>query len=301
MKHRWALRVALYPGLVVSLLAYPAGLPWMILAWIVLFAAELLRGRPCWMYAAIPAILALVKRVDGPPALLVLLALLVAAACGAPRLARARSRASAAVALLLAGWVWLLWAWTDAAHTRRRPAFDPSRPIVCVGDSLTAHAYPRELAKLVGAPVMDQGRGGTTSSEIRAALPRSLALKPQAVVVTAGGNDFQQDRPRAEVAQALEGLILDCRAAGVEVILFEIPRGFVYDPYGGLERALARKHDLELVTDGAVRSLVLRSPWFPVKLGEELSYDGIHPNEAGNAHLARHAARALERVFGRLR
>jgi lysophospholipase L1-like esterase len=67
---------------------------------------------------------------------------------------------------------------------------------------------------------------------------------------------------------------------------------------GGLERGFAREHDLEVIPDGAVRWLVLRSPWFPVRLGEPLSDDGLHPNAGGNVHLARLAADALERVFG---
>lgn len=292
-------RVPVYVGLAASLVVYPAGLPWMVLGWILVFAAEILLGRPNWIYAAVPAVLILVKRVDGPPALWVLLLLLAAAGFGAARLAPRRAWSAGAVGALLLGWGGLLWAWTEAVHTRRRPAFDPSRPIVCVGDSLTAHAYPRELAKLVGAPVVDHGRGGQKAAEIRAGLRKSLELRPQAVILTAGGNDFLANGPRPYAD--LDGIVADCRAAGAEVILFEIPRGFVYDPYGGLERQLARAHDLELVTDGAVRALVLRSPWFPIKLGEALSYDGFHPNEAGNAHLARHAARALERVFGRLR
>ncbi|HEX7900003.1 MAG TPA: GDSL-type esterase/lipase family protein [Planctomycetota bacterium] len=291
-------RIPIYLGVVASLLVFPAGVPWMALGWILLFGVELLRGRPSWIFAALPLVLILVKRVDWPLALPVLLLLLAASASGARRLAVDRRRAAAALAVLLLGWTWVLWAWSDAARTSRRPSFDPDRPIVCVGDSLTAYAYPRELQNLVAAKVVDHGVGGTTAAQGLEALSRTLALKPQAVLIEFGGHDYLRDRTRDQTRASLDAMIRACREAGAEVILFEIPRGFLYDPFGGLERQLARAHDLELVTDGAIRSLILRSPWFPVRLGEPLSYDGLHPNEAGNAHLARAAAAALARVYG---
>lgn len=294
-------RIPVYLGVIASLLVFPAGVPWMALGWILLFGAELLRGRPSWIYAALPAVFLLLKRVDWPLALPVLMASLVAAAAAAKRLAPRRPWAVGALAALLLSWAWLLWAWSDAEHTRRRPAFDPARPIVCVGDSLTAHAYPRELAKLVGAPVLDHGVGGTTVAQGLESLERSLALKPQALLIEFGGHDYLRNRTRKQTRDGLDEMIRRCRAAGAEVILFEIPRGFFYDPFAGLERELAREHDLELVTDGAIRALVLRSPWFPIPLGEPLSYDGLHPNDAGSRYLAKRAAEALGRVYGRLR
>jgi acyl-CoA thioesterase I len=293
-------RVPIYLGVVASLLVFPAGVPWMALGWIVMFGVDLLRRRPSWIYAALPLVVILVKRVDWPFALIVLLALLAAAAGGARRLAVDRRLAAGAIAALLMSWCWLLWAWSDAAHTRRHPAFDPERPIVCVGDSLTAHAYPRELAKLLGAKILDHGVGGTTTAQGLDGLARTLALRPQAVLIEFGGHDYLRRRGRAATRDSLDTMIRACRDAGAEVILFEVPRGFVYDPFAGLERELARRHDLELINDGAIRSLVLRSPWFPARLGEPLSDDGLHPNAAGNVHLARLAAAALERVFGPL-
>lgn len=293
-----ALRIPAYLGLVASVLVFPGALPWMSLAWIAAFAAALTQGRPAWILAAVPAVLIAVRRPDLPPALIVHLLLLVATARAARWLAASRARAAGAAALLLASLGW--WAGSEAStmHTTRRPVFDPARPVVCIGDSLTAHAYPRELGKRIAAPVIDHGAGGTTAAEGLAALPRTLALKPQAVLVEFGGHDYLRGRGRAETRRALDAIVRACREAGAEPILFEIPRGFVYDGFAGLERGLAREHDLEVVPDGAIRWLVLRSPWFPVRLGKALSYDGLHPNEAGNAWLADHAADALARVFG---
>ncbi len=81
----------------------------------------------------------------------------------------------------------------------------------------------------------------------------------------------------------------------------EIPRGFLTDPYAGLERELARQYDLELISDSAIRQLVLFSPYAPpgmwMKEGH-LSDDGLHPNARGNAHLAEQATCALRHLYG---
>jgi hypothetical protein len=85
------------------------------------------------------------------------------------------------------------------------------------------------------------------------------------------------------------------------VVLMEIPRGFLTDPYAGVERELARQYDLELISDSAIRQLVLFSPYAPPGMwinGNHLSDDGLHPNSRGNEHLANRVARSLSRIFG---
>ena len=80
-----------------------------------------------------------------------------------------------------------------------------------------------------------------------------------------------------------------------------MPRGFIIDPFAGIEREIAREHDIELISDGAIRKLVLWSPIAPpgIWTGREshLSDDGLHPNAKGNIHLAGCVAGSLERVF----
>lgn len=297
MLSRLLRRLPLYVGIPASLLVFPEALPWMLVPWLAAFGILLLRGRPARLLGTVPVVLILVRRPDASAPLIAFLLLLAAAAGSADLLGRRRGLAATALSALLLAWGVFAWSWQDAIHTRRRPPLDPARPIVCIGDSLTAWTYPRELAKLLPVPVVDHGVGGTTAAQGLAALPRSLALRPQAVIVEFGGHDFLRGRGRDETREALDGIIRACRESGAEVILFEVPRGFVYDGFGGLERSLARRHDLEVIPDGAIRWLILRSPWFPIRLGEPLSDDGLHPNAAGSAHLARAAAAAVRRVF----
>jgi acyl-CoA thioesterase I len=93
-----------------------------------------------------------------------------------------------------------------------------------------------------------------------------------------------------------------CRDAGAEVVLMEMPRGYMIDPFAGLERDLARQYDLELVPDTAIRHLFLVSPALPPGMwlgGPFLTEDdGVHPNDLGNRFLARSVADALARMYG---
>jgi lysophospholipase L1-like esterase len=211
---------------------------------------------------------------------------------------------SGVVALWLA-WIIMLVDWGLAVRCGRPFALKAARPIVCLGDSLSAwptarEGYPQVLGELVSVPVVNLARPGITSRAALEILPLLEQANPQIVVVELGGNDFVEGDERAAVKANLEAIITACRGMGAEVVLVEIPRGLVWDPFGGLERNLARKHDLELVADTPIRNLVLWSPSGPLgMLGGPQSYlsnDGLHPNARGNRHLAQYVADALIRL-----
>jgi lysophospholipase L1-like esterase len=221
---------------------------------------------------------------------------------------RIRNGPSRTVAAWQIAACWMAWCWLSidghfAARTSLSPRFDPARPVACLGDSLTAYGYPDALAELIASPVVNRGHDGLTTSAALARLPKVLADNPQVVIVELGGHDFlkgyQRDEPRAN----LNSIITACRSHGAEVVLVEIPRGLVHDPYRGLERELAREFDLELVPDTPIRRLVLWSPYGPpgmwLSKSEQLSDDGLHPNAAGNQVLAKYVAAALKRMYGR--
>ena len=121
-------------------------------------------------------------------------------------------------------------------------------------------------------------------------------------MVELGGHDFLMHRSRGETKRQLEQIVTTCQAQGTDVILMEIPRGFVFDAYRGLERQVAREHDLLLVPDTTIRQLVLFSPSAPpgMWLGRawHLSDDGLHPNQRGNHALANTVAGALADIYG---
>ena len=203
-------------------------------------------------------------------------------------------------------WIWVAWTWHSDSHCSRPCILDNSRPVACIGDSLTSGVppyggYPADLTGLLSVPVVNLGQAGMTAEDALSSLPELLRARPQAVVVELGGHDFLRGRSRAATRDVLERIIATLHDADANVILMEIPRGFLTDPYAGLERELARKYDLELISDSAIRQLVLFSPFAPPGMwiiGKHLSDDGLHPDSRGNAHMADRVARSLSRIYG---
>ncbi|MBI3855876.1 MAG: hypothetical protein HY293_09330 [Planctomycetes bacterium] len=291
-------RLVFYPFVVASLLVFPAWLPWMILGWLLLYALQRSRGKPAWKTLDFCLVILLVRGLDWTPALIALGLLMLASSVF--ELKALQKPATIAAACLLPAWIAMAWSWSAAVHTSRTPALASERPILCMGDSLSANGYPRVLQTLLSVPVVDKAQGGTQTTDGLRALPEVLALKPQAVVLELGGNDYVMGKSREATRANLETMIRAIRESGAEVFLFEVPRGFVYDSYWGLDRRLARGHDLELINDGAIRQLVLFGPGSPLTScsGRLLSYDGLHPNDAGHVLLAGRVAAALRRVYG---
>ena len=275
-----------------------------MLLWVGGFAVQYLRDLRSWPPLLLGASIVAIKRVDWAPGLGVMILIMIVGAV-ADWVNRRRpwvsGRILAGVSLvfLLGSWVALFLDWNGAIHTNRHPVILDDRPIVCVGDSLAARGFPGKLAERLAVPVVDLSRAGITATEGRERLVEALKLRPQAVVIELGGHDFLKSRSRQETRAELEAMILESRAVGAEVILFEIPRGVVMDGYGGLERELARKHDIEVIPDGAIRQLIFFSPLTPLGwTGRKLSNDGLHPNERGHAFMADRVGDALRRVFG---
>ena len=132
-------------------------------------------------------------------------------------------------------------------------------------------------------------------------LPEILEDRPQTVVVELGGHDFLRGYGRAAARESLETIIEACQEADATVVLVEVPRGFISDPFAGLERELAREYDLELIPDSAIRMLVVRSPVIPI-VGNfakpHWSDDGLHPNETGARMLAEAVLGSLNDLCG---
>jgi lysophospholipase L1-like esterase len=219
-----------------------------------------------------------------------------------------RSSALLGIIVLWIAWGGMTFDWYRSAHCRHAVALQPGRPVVCFGDSMTnlgkSSGYPRNLQRLISVPVYNLGIGGISAKETVANyLPELTRLNPQVVVVELGGHDFLKGFSRAATKTQLVTIIDSVRKIGAEVVLVEVPRAFVSDPYWGLEREIAREEDLELVPDTAMRRVFLRSTVFPpgTWLGPPYLTDetGIHPNDQGNQILAEYVADALERMYGR--
>ncbi len=285
--------------LFVSMMSFPSVLPWMILVWLIVAAFRLLRGQSTALVLATVSVIVVIKNPEWSWSLIGLIIVMVAIAiwqCWRVRVASALS-----ICLLAPAWIVFLGDHYFAANTSRQSRSD-SRAIVCLGDSLTDSGYPAELQRLVKPPIADFGFDGINSSEALEKLPEILDTNPQAVVIELGGHDFNQRRPRSVTLANLRNIIEALQSRSIEVIIVEIPRGFVRDGYRGIERQLAREYDLQLVSDSIIRKFVLFSPIIPPGMWmsheSHLSDDGLHPNALGNQAMALVIADALSQVFG---
>jgi len=311
---KWVTRIlGLTLAVAASLLAFPGGIPWMIAFWLLWATIGLARARGGVFPLAVCAAIVLLKRAPWAPGLGLLAGVATSAAAAAWLARRSEDRRAARpiVGLGIAA-VWFAWLviaidWTASAHGTRRLALVPGRPVVCLGDSMTSMGgaqggYPEALARLVSIPVVNLGQPGITSRQAMALLPHLEAADPQVVVLELGGNDFVQGQSRAAVRENLDRLIRASLKQGAEVVLVEIPRGYISDPYWAIERELARHYALELVPDTAIRRLLLSSPTMPPGQWTRGPYltqdDGLHPNARGNRLLAEYVAAALERMYG---
>jgi acyl-CoA thioesterase I len=296
-------------ALTIALLVFPAYIPWMVSCWLGWFTWSVRRGRPSGFALAACLGVLLVKRIDLMPAavgFMALLAGMMVVSFIAVRKPLSGIWVKAGTVLL---WVaWLIWLanWHSSVHSGQKVQLATDRPIVCIGDSLSSGvsddgAYAVYLARLVSVPVVDLARAGINSTQGLELLPKVLEVNPQALILELGGHDWLGGGKRETARANLETFIRAARAIGCEVILVEVPRDFIYDPFSALERGLARQYDLELVPDSTIRQFVIWSA--PVPLAnmfgrQTLSNDGLHPNAAGAQAFAEAVLKALVKVYG---
>jgi len=291
-----------------SLLTFPSAIPWMVACWLLWHTLSVFRNRPGWLPLVVCVAILLVKRVDWSPGLIsvatlmFILCMLRAFTARKNQLSWTKWLAWLGVVAAWVAWAGMAYEWHRSVHAGRCLVAQPARPVVCIGDSLTAFGYPKRLQKMVSLPVVDLSCEGITTGDAMRRLPSLIKANPQVAVIELGGHDFLKGYSRTATRENLEKIVDTCRSIGAEVILMEIPRGFITDPFGDLEREIAREKSLELIPDTAIRRLVLWSPcappgmWLPSE--SRLSDDGLHPNARGNQMLADYVADALTRIYG---
>lgn len=305
-------RIAIAVGVIAlifgSLVTFPAYIHWMAFVWLVLSLVALANKKPMWPWLVSCVLIIAIKRPGFTPEFWILAALFIVVALvhwrknrGKPESLNIKPFVIYTLVLILATTTYGVTRWF-ASNTSRYFKLD-ERPIACLGDSLTDCGYPQELEKLISVPVADFGVNGIKTDDGIKLIPDILAANPQLVVIELGGHDYNADKkPRSATKSNLETLIEAFLEKDISVILVEIPRGFISDPYDGLERELAAKYDLQLIDDSVIRSFVFNSPIIPPGMwldpSQRYSDDGLHPNNLGNEHFARVVSQSLVKVFG---
>ncbi len=292
-----------------SLLSFPSVLPWMVAFWIACHTVLAQWKRPAWVPLLICLFILIAKMVPRTPAMLLLglvLASVIAFRLKHRCMPQQISRWWITPAIAWVGWAFLLAQWHNIEMSSRSPSFHPMRPVVCIGDSLTEgllpdHGFPEQLKEMIAVPVINLGFSGITSTQGLGQLDRVLSHDPQVVIIELGGHDFLKGHPRAQVKNNLVQMIQELRDHGAEVVLMEIPRGFMFDPFASVEREIAYELDVQLVADTWLRQIVILSPiappgkWMPQW---RLSDDGIHSNTKGSRAIAKRVSESLRHLFG---
>jgi len=195
-------------------------------------------------------------------------------------------------ALIALGWA--LW-----PTTPRRSAGVAATPsgstVVFLGDSIThGHrlaaevAFPHRIGRALGIPVVNAGISGDTTEGGLARLDRDvLDRRPRLVVVELGVNDVLGRWPRERTVQNLRTITQRIRAQGAGVILLHISLpGVPGDGHRKDFQEIARAEDALLVED------------FLREVVPGHTYDGLHPDEDGQAMLAERLTPVLRQALG---
>ena len=304
-------RTGLVTSLVgLSLLTFPEFLPVMVLFWLLVFSCLVVMKKKGWFALLICSIVLVSKGVPLLPSTILMWgAMLVVASFRWKMLDVPAWNARSSLlsfCLLWSGWLYFCFEWNQVTQCNQPTRFDPNRPVVCVGDSLTSGmipdpGYPGALEAMLTVPVFNLGRSGIASEMGLELMPRILDLNPQIVVIELGGHDFLKGYRRNETKQNILKMIELCRENDCQIVLAEIPRGFMFDPFRGLEREIAYEQDVQLIPDGMIRQLIFWSPVCPPGIwspNSRLSDDGIHSNPLGSKAMAGRVSYALEQVAG---
>lgn len=186
----------------------------------------------------------------------------------------------------------------------------PSPFVLAFGDSLTAgyglargEAFPARLESLLrerhpAASVQNAGISGDTTADGRARLPRTLSAlrhRPDLAILELGANDFFQGVDPARTWQNLDSMLTTFADSGIPVLLagMRAPAflGAAAAPFDAIHPELAARHGVPLYPfflDGVVgrRAMTLA--------------DGLHPNAAAIAEVARRILPHVERALAGL-
>lgn len=286
--------IAIVVTLIAALLVFPHWIPLFAGLWLLWCAVCTWQGKLTRFELFATPIWLLIKWPEPTISLGVFVALVCVVACWFPAKGNQRVIASVLIGLSWLGWITQHHLGTMGTHSSQ----NPHGPVVCVGDSLTDYGYPDELRNLISRPVEDFGFNGFTTDDGMKLVPEIVALKPSKIVIELGGHDYKNGESRSKTAANLSQMIESFRACGADVVLVEIPRGFINDPWYGFERQLARKYELDLVPDSMIRNLIYWGPILPpgnlVSKSQRYSEDGLHPNKLGNRMMAKKIAGYLD-------
>jgi Tol biopolymer transport system component/lysophospholipase L1-like esterase len=194
------------------------------------------------------------------------------------------------------------------ANARLGPPAAGEQRVVFYGNSITEGWAQYFDTMFPGKPYVGRGISGQTTPQMLVRFRQDvIALEPTVVVILAGTNDIAGNTGPSTLAMIednLMSMIELARANDIRVVLSSVLPAYDYPWRPGLEpaekivalnawmRDYASAHDVVFLDYHAAMADERQG------LRAELTYDGVHPNEAGYRVMAPLAERAIARALG---
>jgi lysophospholipase L1-like esterase len=177
--------------------------------------------------------------------------------------------------------------------------------VVFMGDSIT-DAWGRKYGKFFpGKPYINRGISGQTTPQMLIRFrPDVIALKPKAVVILAGTNDISGNTGPAtleEIEGNLTSMAELAKANGIKVVLSSVmPVTDAIKPQTERRPPEKIKALNEWIRNYAAKTHAVYLDYYSAMVDDkgmlktELTYDGLHPNDAGYALIEPLAQKAID-------
>jgi lysophospholipase L1-like esterase len=185
----------------------------------------------------------------------------------------------------------------------------PERRVVFMGDSIT-DAWGRTHGKFFpGKPYVNRGISGQTTPQMLIRFrPDVINLKPKAVVILAGTNDIAGNTG-PETLEDIEGNLASmadlAQANGIKVILASVMPVCDYIKPQTERRPPEKIIALNAwIKDYCSKKGLIYLDYYSALLDDEnmlkkdLTYDGLHPNDAGYEVISPLASKAIDEALG---
>lgn len=182
--------------------------------------------------------------------------------------------------------------------------------VVFMGDSIT-DGWGRQYGKFFpGKPFVNRGISGQTTPQMLVRFrPDVIALQPKAVVILAGTNDIAGNTG-PETLEDIEGNLASmaqlAQANGIRVVLASVMPVCDYIQPQTTWRPPNKIVALNAwIKDYCARNGLVYLDYYSAMLDDknmlkkELTYDGLHPNDAGYEVMGPLAMRAIEQALGK--
>jgi len=197
--------------------------------------------------------------------------------------------ASALLNVTFLTWSMILAPWRqEQLLAMAKSKVNSTRPVVLIGDSILADLQPSN-------GVLNLSVSGATVSFVkREVLPSVFRLEPRRVIVALGINDLRAGVSPTSVASSIESLVQEIEEAdrSTEIIVLSVlPMSRSTSPPEDLENESITELNEKLAIAARIgaHGFVDYSALYAVTgaLDDRLTYDGLHPNTAGQAILHR--------------